>query len=112
MENKAYVSLGYRAEGENAQAAQFDYFGHFFHARLKTPIPVKQVEQWNPVLTLSYEYSKKDFSSVTASIGNEREDTRATITLGLSADVTERVFAKFDYERIEAVSNLSSSDFD
>lgn len=112
MQGKGYLSLGYRAEGEDTEGDEFDYFGHFFHARLKTPIRLKPVEQWNPVLTLSYEYSKKDFSNVTASIGDKREDTRTTIALGLSADLTERVFAKFDYEHIEAVSNLSSSDFD
>ena len=39
-------------------------------------------------------------------------NTGTTVTLGLSVDFTDHLFAKFDFERIEAVSNLASSDFD
>ena len=112
MEGKAYLSVGYRAEKENADDNAFDYLGHFFHARLKMPVPARLVARWKPEVQLGYEYYTKNYSSVTTSIGDERQDDRTTVTLGLSADITKRLFAKFDFEHIEAVSNLSSSDFD
>ncbi len=55
---------------------------------------------------------QKDYSSATAGIDDEHRDDRTTVTLGLSVDFTDHLFAKFDFERIEAVSNLASSDFD
>ncbi len=112
MDGKAYVSLGYKAEDENTDDTEFDYFGHFFHAKLKMPIPMKQIEKWNPVFRLGYEYYDKDYSNVTASIGEKRKDERTTVTLGLSADFSKHLFGKFNFEHIEAVSNLSSSDYD
>ncbi|MBT5051077.1 MAG: outer membrane beta-barrel protein [Rhodospirillaceae bacterium] len=112
MEGKGFVSLGYRIEGEDTQDIELDYLGHYFHARIKSPIPVNSLERWKPTVTAGYEYFKKDYSDITASIGAKREDERTTLKLGLSADITEHVKARLDYERIEAISNLSSSDFD
>ncbi len=112
LDAKGYLSLGYRAEDENTASDEFDYFGHFLHARLDAPIPLKPLARWNPRVTAAYEYSKQDFSNDTASIGRKREDERTTVGFGLSVDLTEHVVARFDYEHIEAISNLSSADFD
>jgi hypothetical protein len=111
MDGKGYFSFGYQAEDENTDGDEFDYFGHIFHARLKLPVPVDGLEAFNPVLNAGVKYSDKDYSSVTSSIGAERNDERTTFNLGLDGDITRLVFAKFDYEYIDAQSNLASSDF-
>lgn len=111
-QSRSYLSLGYRIEDEDTDGDQFDYTGHFLHARAKLRVPVEALARWNPVLNLAYEFSKKDFSSVTPSIGAERDDERVTISAKLSADVTGHVNTSLGVEHIEAVSNLPSSDFD
>lgn len=111
MGGKGYFSFGYQAEDENTNSDEFDYFGHIFHARLKLPVPLDGLEAFNPVLNAGVKYSDKDYSSITSSIGAKRNDERTTINLGLDGDITRHVFAKFDYEYIDAQSNLASSDF-
>ena len=110
--SRAFINAGYRVEDENARNDELDFLGHFVHLRLKTPIPIDALQEWNPVLRLGYAYFRKDYSSVTASIGDKREDERTTLTASLTSDLTEHVYAKADYEQIEAISNLLSSDFD
>lgn len=111
-DSRAFINAGYRVEDENTENDEFDFLGHFFHLRLKTPIPIAALQEWNPALRLGYAYFQKDFSSVTASIGDKREDKRTTLSANLTVDLTEHVYAKADYQHIEAISNLSSSDFD
>ncbi|MBT4045510.1 MAG: hypothetical protein HN834_00055 [Rhodospirillaceae bacterium] len=112
MDSRAFLNGGYRIEDENTRSSEFDYVGHFFHLRLKTPIPIAALRPWNPVLRLGYEYYDKDYSNVTASIGENRGDERTTLTASLKAKLYSRIYAKVDIERIQAASNLPSSDFD
>ncbi|MCP5373260.1 MAG: outer membrane beta-barrel protein [Hyphomicrobiales bacterium] len=112
MDGQAHLSFGYRLEGENAASREYDYLGHFFHLRWRSPLPVQALERWNPRVRAGLRYYIKNFTDVTPSIGTERDDKRATLSLGLSVDLTEHVEAKLDYEHIAAVSNLPSSDFD
>ncbi len=112
MDSKAYVSFGYRIEDENADGPQFDYFGHFLHLRVKTPIPIDALARFNPTATFGWAYYNKDYSNVTASIGDERKDTRTTLTAGLTMDYNAHLGAKLAYERIEAISNLTTSDYE
>ncbi|MBT5665558.1 MAG: tetratricopeptide repeat protein [Rhodospirillaceae bacterium] len=111
MDGKANVSFGYRIEDENTESSEFDYLGHFLHAKVKAPIPGAAIAKWNPTATLGWAYYNKNYNSLTASISDERQDERTTLSLGLTADVTTRVQAKFAYEKIEAISNLVTADF-
>ncbi len=111
MDGKAYLSLGYQAEGENTSRDELDYFGQIFHARLKLPVAVDRLKSWSPVLNVGLKYADKNYSGVTPSIGAERRDERRTLNLGLNANLSRHVFAKFDYEYTDAQSNLKSSDF-
>ncbi|NQU71808.1 MAG: outer membrane beta-barrel protein [Rhodospirillales bacterium] len=110
-DGKAYFSLGYQAEGENTDWDELDYFGHIFHARLKLPITVDQLKSWDPAINVGLKYADKDYSGVTPSIGAERKDERTTFNLGLNANLSRHVFAKFDYEYTDTQSNLKSSNF-
>jgi uncharacterized protein (PEP-CTERM system associated) len=74
-------------------------------------VPVNGLKSWDPVVNVGVEYSDKNYSSVSSGIGAERQDERTTFNLGLDANLSRHVFAKFDYEYIDAQSNLSVSDF-
>ena len=111
MDGKAYLSFGYRIESEDAKGPEFDYLGHFFHAKVRTPIPLDAIARWNPMATVGWAYFVKNYANDTPAIADERKDKRTTLTLDLTADVTQYAQAKFSYERIEAISNLASSDF-
>ena len=112
MDSKAYVSFGYRVEIEDTRGPEFDYFGQFLNLKLKTPIPIDSLTRWNPATTLGWAYFNKNHANVTASIGEEREDTRTTLTAGLTMDFNKNFGAKLAYERIDAVSNLATSDYE
>lgn len=111
MNGQAYLSLGYQAENENSNSDEFDNFGHVFHARLKLPVPVNQLKSWDPVVNIGLQYSDKTYANVSSGIGAERQDERTTFSLGLDANLSRHVFAKFDYEYIDARSNISASKF-
>ncbi len=111
MDGQAYLSLGYQAENENSNSDEFDNFGHVFHARLKLPVPVNQLKSWDPLVNIGLQYSDKTYANVSSGIGAERQDERTTFSLGLDANLSRHVFAKFDYEYIDARSNMSASKF-
>lgn len=111
MSGKAHVSLGYRIESENTRGPEFDYLGHFFHIRLKSPIPADRLSRWNPRGELGFEYGIKDFDNVTPSIGTRRDDDRSTVTLNLIADLTDHAVIRLEYRYIDANSNLASADY-
>ncbi len=111
-QSRSYISVGYRIEDENTDGDAFDYVGHFLHVRAKLRLPIEQLRRFNPTLRLGYQFSKKDFSSITPSIGADRDDERMTFSGALSLDLTETVNTELSFETIEAVSNLASADFD
>jgi len=111
-QSRSYVSLGYRIEGEDADGNQFDYVGHFFHAKAKLRVPVVALEKFKPILRLGFEYSNKDYSNITPSIGAERDDDRVTLSGAFRLDVTDTVNAELGFESIQASSNLPTADFD
>lgn len=112
MDGRGSFSAGYRIETEDTKGPEFEYLGHFLHAALAVPVPGPALARWNPKVTLGWAYFNKNYENVTAIIADERKDERITLSLGLTADLTERVQAKFRYERIEATSNLADADFD
>jgi len=111
-QSRSYISLGYRIEDENTDGDQFDYIGHFLHARAKLRVPIKRIQRWNPVLRLGFEFSKKDYSSITPSIGAERDDERVTLSAALTAAITKYENIELAVEHIEADSNLASADYE
>jgi hypothetical protein len=110
-QSRSFISAGYRIEDENTDGDEFDYIGHFLHVRAKVRLPIKQLQSFNPTMRLGYQFSKKDFSNNTPSIGAERDDERMTFSGAFSLDLTDKVNTELAFETIEAVSNLASADF-
>ncbi|MGH8644844.1 MAG: hypothetical protein ACREX4_10440 [Gammaproteobacteria bacterium] len=108
MQERAYALLSYRVEDEDTTGPEFDYVGHYVTVGVQIPVPLRFIE---PTLKLSYQYFVKDYANITPSIGEEREDERHTIGLSLTQPLTEILIAKLDYQYIDAISNLDTSDF-
>ena len=105
LENRGYVQLGYRLEGENASAAEYDYWGH-------TLVVAVQVPAWYETKArLSLKYQDREYRHITPSIGAERDDTKQTEGFMVSRRFLERYEAKVEYQHIDSDSNLESSDY-
>lgn len=105
---RSYFSLGYKYRDEDAVAARFDYSGHSLKLRY-----VQRFE-WlglNQRLELSWRYLNRDYSSVTPSIGEEREDDRHTARVELQLPLTERATVEVFYAYSDYESNLPAVDF-
>jgi len=108
-DNKSHIRLGYRGEDEDTDGPEFDYTGHYFNAGLSTPLNVlpKMAK-----LELGYQYYTKDYSNITPSIGEKRDDDRHTFNAKVTMELPNKFFTTLNYEHINADSNLPSADFD
>lgn len=105
LENRGYVQLGYRLEGESAAADEFDYWGH-------TVVAAVQVPAWfETKARLSVKYQDREYRHITPSIGAERDDTKQTVGFMVSRKFLERYEAKAEYQYIDSDSNLESSEY-
>ncbi|MEW6595256.1 MAG: tetratricopeptide repeat protein [Thermodesulfobacteriota bacterium] len=105
MENRGYLQLGYRLEGENAATAEYDYWG-------QTLVAAVQVPAWYETRArLSFKYQDREYRHVTPSIGAERDDIKQTLGFLVSRRFLGRYDAKAEYQYIDSDSNLESSDY-
>jgi hypothetical protein len=105
---RSYFSIGYKYRNEDAVAARFDYSGHSVKLRYV------QRFDWlgiNQRLELSWRYLNRDYSSVTPSIGEKREDRRQTARMELKLPLNERATVEMYYAYSDYDSNLPSVDF-
>jgi len=107
-EAKSFMKLTYRLQNENTRGAEFDFLGHYLKAELNTPVKLFTVV---PKLKLSYQFSFKNFRSVTPDIGSERLDKRHAGKASLETPLNDHVSVNVVFEYIRAFSNLESSDF-
>ncbi len=108
MDNKAFLLLGYRFENEITTGDEFDFLGQFLTAGVQAPLAFLDLET---KVKFTYKYFFKDYRNLTASIGEERKDFRHSLQLGITQPVYKALLAKLDYQFIDSVSNLASSDF-
>jgi len=108
-DNNSFVTMGYRIEHEDTAGSQFQYLGHYFTTGLNTKFAAHFLK---PEAELYYKYYLKDYDGITDSILEEREDERQSVYLGLTLNFNEITHAKIAYEYVDAISNLSSSDFE
>ncbi|MAF94406.1 MAG: hypothetical protein CMM60_01405 [Rhodospirillaceae bacterium] len=107
-EAKSFTKFTYRLQNENTRSAEFDFLGHYLKAELNTPVKLFTVV---PKLKLSYQFSFKDYRSVTLDIGSKRLDKRHAGKASLETPLNEHASVNVDVEYIRALSNLKSSDF-
>jgi len=101
------VLLGYQFEYENTTGAEFEYLGHFLNTNIKLPVPLLDRTKVN----VGYKFYFKDYPNVTANIGEQREDFRHTAELQIFQPIYKNLHAKLNYQYINSISNLASSDY-
>lgn len=108
LDGKGMVSLGYHFENEITTGAEFEYLGHFLDTKVKLPIPFLNLQT---KVSLGYNYYYKDYKNITASIGLKRDDFKHTAELGIYQPIYKNLHAKLNYQYINSISNLASSDY-
>jgi len=107
QEQQAYFRVGYRAAIEDADGAEFDFFGQFAEAGFHLPVPFLRATD----LDLGYGYLIKDYSHITPSIGEKRHDRRHRADVGLTRRFRDFIIARIEYQFTLAESNLPSADY-
>jgi tetratricopeptide (TPR) repeat protein len=103
---KIRAQIGYRYMIENTDADRFDYKGYSMSASLKTPLSVLGD------LLLRYNYLKKDFTKITPSISQERQDNIQTAQITLTRSLPAGFALKIDYQYIHSNSNFEVVDYE
>ncbi|MGR8931826.1 MAG: tetratricopeptide repeat protein [Gammaproteobacteria bacterium] len=106
--NQSFAYLGYRVENETTTGSQFSYLGNYVTAKIRSKF---QQILFQPEITLGYRYFVKDYDNITPSIGDVRHDRRHTISTALDLHLTREISSRLEYQYIDAISNLQTSDF-
>ena len=106
---RSYFNLGYKIKDEDAFAERYDYSANNFKLRY-----IHRFEVFGEVLKteLSWRYEDRDYSGITPSIGEERQDRRHRWKIDLEYPVLNKgsvgLYAGYgDYD-----SNFPRSDYD
>lgn len=105
---RTYLALGYRYEKENAADPQFDYKGDAFRARFSQRFPAGARDGH---VRVGYRYEVRDYSSITPSIGEIREDKRHRFNAELEVPLGKALFTRINAEYGDFQSNLPAADF-
>ena len=105
---KTYLIAGYRYESEEANAAEFDFNSHNIKTRLVQRIPF---QGRNAKLRGGWRYENRNYSAVTPSIGEIRDDERHRFDISLEVPWNDIVYTELEYRYDIFDSNLPSVDF-
>ncbi len=105
---KTYIALGYRWEKEDANDPQFDFQGDTLRARFSQRFPVGKRDGH---FRAGYRYENRDYSSITPSIGELREDKRHRFNAEIEVPIGKALFTRVNAEYSDNQSNLPSADF-
>lgn len=106
---RRYVRLGVKHSLENTEANQFDHSANTLRARYAQRFDAfgKPFE-----FKCGFRYEKRAYTSVTPSIGDERDDIRLSFDARFEVELAQNWFAVADYKRGQYSSNLDAVDFD
>lgn len=109
MGGSAYLTLRLRLEDENTRSSELDYLGTYLRIGGSFPLTLKdRVFKVKP----SYQRYWRDYSGVTASIDERRDDAQDRLTLEATTIISSELTAKFSYKWTSTNSNLPSVDMD
>jgi tetratricopeptide (TPR) repeat protein len=104
------ISVRYRLEGQDADGAQFDYLENAVSVGIRGPMlfegPLERL-RWG----VAYEYTSRDYSSVTPSIGRKRDEDSHEVRLFLRHPIVTHLDGVFEYQRLDQDSNLPIVDY-
>lgn len=103
-----YLSIGYDLELRDATDPEFDFDGHQATIRFQNHFTLAGRETR---YRFGWQYEKRDYSSVTPSIGEVRNDNRHTLSAELEYPLSDRFFILAEYRYRDFSSNLPSADY-
>jgi hypothetical protein len=106
--NNAYLLMSYKYKDENAGDSQHDYAANKYRLQL-----VRKFKAGNRLTTLKigWRLEDRDYTSVTNSIGVNRDERRHRYQLEWRIPISKKTFTLLQYERSNNVSNLPSADY-
>lgn len=105
---RSYFNLGYRYRDENADSDQFDYQSN--SAKLRYVQRIEWLSRTTK-LELSWRFEDRDYSGVTPSIGEKRDEDRHRWRVDYEIPVIEQGVLQFYYGYSDYNSNLPSADY-
>jgi len=105
---RSYFNLGYRYKDENVEAQQYDYHSN--------SVKLRYIHRFNILkrlakLELSWRYEDRDYSSITPSIGEDREDDRHRWRADLEVPLVGGSAVQLYYGYADYESNNASADY-
>lgn len=110
-ERRAQARLGWRLELQDARDDEFDYLGNTLVLGIESVLPVSWLER-PPRGQLEWDFEARNYSAITASIGEKRQDRRHTVRLQLAQPLLRHLSAVLEYRFVSSNSNLPSQDYD
>lgn len=106
---RSYFNLGYKFKDEDAQADRFDYEANNIKLRY-----IRRIEFWDDTLKLelSWRYEDRDYSSITPSINEKRDDERHRWKIDMEYPILEKGLIQLYAGYAEYDSNYPRSDYD
>ncbi len=106
---RSYFNLGYKFKDEDAQADRFDYEANNIKLRY-----IRRIDLWDDTLKLelSWRYEDRDYSSITPSINEKRDDERHRWKIDMEYPVLEKGAIQLYAGYAEYDSNYPRSDYD
>ena len=105
---RSYFNFGYRFKDEDAEADQLDYRSNSVKVRY-----VHRLDIWSRLakFELSWRYEDRNYSSVTPSIGEKREDKRNRWRADVEMPLVGKSAIQIYYGYSDYDSNLPASDY-
>jgi len=106
---RQYIQTGYSYEDSDANAAEFDYGAHNFKLAYvqRLPFRSRQVR-----LKAGWRYEKRDYKSITPSIGIVRDDNRHRFEAEMEIPITDVFYGQIELGHAIYSSNLPTADYD
>ncbi len=106
---RSYFNLGYKYKDENAVEDRFDYSASNLKLRY-----IHRFDAFGEVLKteFSWRYEYRDYSSITPSIGEEREDNRHRWKVDIEYPILEKAAIQLYAGYADYDSNFPRSDYD
>lgn len=103
-----YLIVGYKYKDEDANDSQFDYDSHNVKIKLVKKI---QLGDYKTKLKAGWRFESRDYDSVTASIGEKRDDIRRQYKVEWEIPFTSQISGVLEYKHVINSSNLESVDY-
>lgn len=105
---RSYFNLGYRFKDEDAEAEQFDYVSN--SAKLRYVHRIEWLSRTTKI-ELSWRFEDRNYSGVTPSIGEKRDETRNRWRIDYEIPILERGALQLYYGYSDFESNLPTTNY-